>query len=60
VIDQRGAELGRVQSLMTAGAADVMVITGPGRILVPFILNDTVTKVDLRAGVIEVNWEQDD
>ncbi len=55
-----GEELGRVDHMLSAGAADVMVIEGKRRLLVPFILKDTVVKVDLEAGCIEVNWSSDD
>jgi 16S rRNA processing protein RimM len=56
----KGEALGRVEQLMSAGAADVMLIEGERRILVPFVLNETVLRVDIEAGVIEVDWKSDD
>ena len=55
-----GLVLGRVDQMISAGAADVMIVVGEQRILIPFVLNDTVTRVDGDAGVIEVNWQLDD
>jgi len=55
-----GEEIGRVEQLLSAGAADVMVIVGKQRILVPFIMNETVTRVDLQAGYIELSQDSDD
>jgi 16S rRNA processing protein RimM len=57
VVDTAGRQLGRVDHLIAAGAADVMVINGSQRLLVPFVLNETVVRVDLDAGEIEVDWE---
>ena len=54
-----GEELGTVEQMLSAGAADVMVIEGKRRLLVPFILQDTVVEVDLEAGWIEVDWSSD-
>ena len=54
-----GEELGRVEQMLSAGAADVMVIEGKRRLLLPFILQDTVIEVDLESGCIVVNWSSD-
>ena len=54
-----GRQLGYVDHLMEAGAADVMVVTGDERHLIPFVLDDTVLSVDLAAGCIRVNWDAD-
>lgn len=54
-----GTELGYVDHLMEAGAADVMVVTGDKRYLIPFVVGDIVLEVDLAAGCIRVNWDSD-
>ena len=52
-----GELLGRVESLMETGANDVLVIRGQRQYLVPFIQGQYVTRVDLEAGLIEVDWD---
>ena len=56
-----GSALGRVDQMLEAGAADVMVVCGAegGRHLIPFIRDEIILSVDLDAGLIRVNWEQD-
>jgi 16S rRNA processing protein RimM len=54
-----GHKLGRIEQMLDAGAADVMVIVGDQRILIPFVMHDTVVKVDLNAGCLEVDWDPD-
>jgi 16S rRNA processing protein RimM len=54
-----GQKLGRIEQMLDAGAADVMVIVGDQRILIPFVMHDTVVKVDLNAGCLEVDWDPD-
>lgn len=51
-----GVTLGQVQDLLDTGSADVMVVTGEQRYLIPFIMADTVIDVDLEAGCIRVDW----
>jgi 16S rRNA processing protein RimM len=52
-----GSVLGRVDHLIATGAHDVMVLDGrPGR-LIPFVLDDIVTDVDLDAGRLVVDWD---
>jgi len=52
-----GEVLGRVERLMETGANDVLVIRGNREHLVPFIQGQYVTRVDLEAGLIEVDWD---
>ncbi|BCX82315.1 16S rRNA processing protein RimM [Methylomarinovum caldicuralii] len=61
VRDVEGRVLGRVIRLMETGANDVLVLEGPeGReILVPWIRDRVIRRVDLEAGVIEVDWDPD-
>jgi 16S rRNA processing protein RimM len=56
-----GSVLGRVDQMLEAGAADVMVVCGAdgSRHLIPFIRNEVILAVDLDAKRIRVNWEQD-
>jgi len=52
-----GDLLGRVDRLMETGANDVLVIRGDREHLVPFIQGQYVKRVDLKTGVIEVDWD---
>lgn len=65
VLCQSGEEqvlLGEVDYLIETGANDVLVVKScDGSVdqeerLIPYIPGDTVTRVDLEAGVIEVDW----
>ena len=53
----KGEVLGQVERLMETGANDVLVIRGEREHLVPFIQGQYVTRVDLEAGLIEVDWD---
>ncbi|MGI9289893.1 MAG: ribosome maturation factor RimM [Gammaproteobacteria bacterium] len=57
VANVSGDELGRVDQLLDTGSADVMVVKGSERILIPFIVGQTVISVDLAAGRILVDWD---
>ena len=52
-----GEVLGRVERLMETGANDVLVIRGDREHLVPFVQGRYVKRVDLAAGLIEVDWD---
>jgi 16S rRNA processing protein RimM len=60
-INPDGVELGTVRYLFATGANDVLVVQQDGgpEILVPFIWEQTVQAVDLEAGVIRVDWQED-
>ncbi len=69
VLCQDGEEqvlLGVVDHLIETGANDVLVVTGcDGSVdqverLIPYLPGDTVTRVDLEAGIIEVDWFLDE
>ena len=60
VEDAAGTELGRVDHMMDTGSADVMVVCGEERHLIPFVVGDTVLEVDLESGCIRVDWEVGD
>jgi len=57
-----GRNLGRVDQMLEAGAADVMLVCGENknRHLIPFIRDEVILAVDLDAGLIRVNWEPDE
>jgi 16S rRNA processing protein RimM len=54
-----GRSLGRVDSMMATGSNDVLVVEGERQRLVPFINGQVIKRVDLAAGVIQVDWDPD-
>jgi len=52
-----GTVLGRVDHLIATGAHDVLVLDGGGERLIPFVLDEIVTEVDLEQGRIVVKWD---
>lgn len=66
VENQDGRVLGRIDHLLETGSADVMVIVSDAasggrqeRCLIPFVMGQTVTEVDLDAGRLLVDWSED-
>lgn len=59
VMNLQGEPLGRVDHLIETGANDVLVVRGERERLIPFVLNQVVMRVDLKAGEIEVDWDKD-
>lgn len=59
VITQDDESLGRVDHLIETGANDVLVVVGERERLIPFVLEQVVTRVDLATGVIWVDWDKD-
>ena len=57
VINDQSEILGTVSKLMETGANDVMVVEGNKQILIPFVMNRVIKKVDLKSGHIVVDWE---
>lgn len=55
-----GVDFGRVTSLMETGANDVLVVTGERERLIPFVLREVVTLVDVDQERIVVDWHPDD
>ncbi len=51
--------LGQVHHVMETGANDVLVIRGEKEHLVPFLLEQVITKIDLDAGTMSVDWDPD-
>lgn len=54
-----GVVLGTVQRLFATGAHDVLVVAGTPERLIPFVAGPIVKRVDLDAGLIEVDWSPD-
>lgn len=52
----KGLSLGQVSSLMETGANDVLVVQGENELLIPFVIGHIVQQVDLKAGLITVDW----
>lgn len=60
VVTVEGQPLGRVDHLFETGANDVLVVKDQERErLIPFVLEQVVRRVDLPAGVLEVDWDPD-
>ena len=59
VIHIDGTEIGEVDHLFATGANDVIVVKGDEERLIPFVQGDVIKKIDLEAGVIEVDWPLD-
>jgi len=51
--------LGTVSSLIETGANDVMIVKGEREHLIPFVQPDTIRQVDLKNGLIIVDWDAD-
>lgn len=59
VVNMRQEALGRVEQLLETGANDVLVVKNDTtECLIPFV-KAVVKRVDLSAGIIEVEWEVD-
>lgn len=56
-VNQAGVYLGKVTEILETGANDVLVIEGERRHLVPLIMKNYVTEIDLDAGRITVDWD---
>jgi 16S rRNA processing protein RimM len=50
---------GRVEVMLETGANDVMVVNGDRERLIPFVMDEIVTKVDLANRRIVVDWQAD-
>jgi len=59
VFTTEGVSLGKVSHLVETGANDVLVVRGDRERMIPMVLDRFVTKVDLSAGRIEVDWDPD-
>lgn len=58
VVTVEGVALGRVSHLVATGANDVLIVKDAERErLIPFLVGQYVTKVDLDAGCLTVDWD---
>lgn len=57
VIGIDGFLFGRVSHLFSTGANDVMSVIGERERLIPFLKHDVIRRVDLDAGLIEIDWD---
>ena len=57
VVTLEGIELGVVDHLFETGANDVVVVRGERERLLPFVRGDVIRRIDLQAGVMEVDWD---
>ena len=60
VVTIEGVELGRVSHVFGTGANDVLSVRDEAKErLVPFLMDSVIKRVDLDAGLIEVDWDPD-
>lgn len=62
VITVDGEQLGRVKKMMETGANDVIVVQGEidkEEILIPYVREQVVKRVDLEKKTITVDWQKD-
>lgn len=57
VITLEGVDLGVVDHVFATGANDVVVVRGERERLLPFVRGDVIRNIDLRRGVMEVDWD---
>ena len=60
VLDKKGNQIGKVDSLFETGSNDVLVIVNENkeRLLVPFIMEEVIKKVDLVKEFISIDWSE--
>ena len=65
VVNELNERLGTMDSVLETGANDVLVVVpDPTSIdqqerLIPYVQSEVVNKVDLKSGLIRVNWPRD-
>ncbi len=52
-----GLSLGRIDRIFATASNDVLVVMGERERLIPFIRGQVVRRVDLAAGMVEVDWD---
>ena len=57
VLTLDGVDLGTVEELMATGANDVLVVKGERQRLIPYVLEHIVKEVDIKGGVMRVDWD---
>jgi len=56
---QDGTDLGTIRNMLATGANDVMVVQGERERLIPFVQDRYVKQVDLKLGLVIVDWDPD-
>jgi 16S rRNA processing protein RimM len=60
VVNLSGESLGNVDHMMETGANDVLVVKhNKEAILIPFVMDNVIKRVDLDEGLIQVDWDTD-
>jgi 16S rRNA processing protein RimM len=60
VVGSDGFEFGRVSHVFATGANDVLSVRDDTKErLIPFLSDSVIKRVDLEAGIIEVEWDPD-
>lgn len=54
-----GVSLGIIDSMLETGANDVLVVKGDRERLIPFLQPETVVNINLKAGLMQVDWDVD-
>lgn len=58
VVTEEGVVLGQLEHMLETGANDVLVVKGSTREhLIPYVLDEYVLSVDLKARIIRVSWD---
>lgn len=57
VITRDGTELGVIDRLFETGANDVVVVKGDREHLIPYLPGRVISRIDLKAGEMEVDWD---
>ena len=55
--DQQGEALGTVDQILETGAHDVLLVRGEQEYLIPYAPGETVLKIDLSQGRIDLRWD---
>ncbi len=59
VVTKKGIDLGNIDYLIETGANDVLVVIGDKERLIPFLQQQTVIRIDLKEGLMVVDWDPD-
>jgi len=59
VLNEQEEDLGKVASVFATGANDVLVVQGEQERLIPFVQPDVINSIDLKTGIIRVDWDSD-
>jgi len=60
VLATDGKELGSVSGFIETGGHDVLVVAGGKELLIPFVMDKYILKVDMGSETIFVDWHWDD